>query len=274
MIDAVPRNAIFNLFTHARRNSGTGHVKIMNWRERRCFVRQGLFGLAFVYAVGMVFYLLLSGQNLASFWLDAPQKDYLKRTREITRYPEPRFKTTIPTNTNEEHKEIRNETRKDIHDKPSVTLYFTVTQSEWWRAPLHIPHLIRNSMYNFAQVIVYVDSDVLPPPPQSDDNITLGDKQLLQLNPLPPDSKLTHELKRLQEEGWITEIRLVEMNQSRYEKILLNVFDADKKDRISPMLAYYKAGQRRGFLSYIQGMEECDTQYCAHFDVGMCVLKD
>lgn len=137
---------------------------------------------------------------------------------------------------------------------PDVTIYFLVTQNDWWRVPLHIPHLIRTSMYPFAKIIVYVDSDILP------------SSSSINNNPLPPDSQLARELNKLKGEGWISEIRLVEMNRTRYDRILSSVFDS--KDSISPMLIYSDVGQRRGFLSYIQGLEECDTQYCAHFDIG------
>ena len=134
---------------------------------------------------------------------------------------------------------------------PTVTLSFTVTHSEWWKVALHVPLIICNSLYPFTKVIVYVDGGP---------NVTPSE------DPLPAHTQLAIELNKLLVGGWIHEIRLVERNTLLAQQILRNVFESQ-----TTIETHVKGP--RGFLSFAQELEECDTQYCVHFDIGMCAFS-
>ena len=59
----------------------------------------------------------------------------------------------------------------------------------------------------------------------------------------------------------MNEIRLVERDPISYKRVLEGVFNPPNS--ISTHVG------NKGLLSYVQGLQECDTEYCLHFDDGM-----
>ena len=138
----------------------------------------------------------------------------------------------LPPITSSTHDEMTNR---------SVTLSFTATENEASKVLLNIPNLICNSMYPFTKVIVYVDTR---------DARAVGVR-----------GDLANQLNKLMDGGWIHEIRLVESDPTKQQRLLARVFDTSE-----PINTHVRG--TKGFLSYVQGIEECDTNYCVHFDVG------
>ena len=118
-----------------------------------------------------------------------------------------------------------------------VTLSFTTVVAESWKSLLFIPHIICSALYPFSNIIIYVDSVV-------------------------PRIVYT-EFQRLIESGWVNEIRLVESDPAVYQPMLDGVFNAPPNTTIET-----KVWGAKGLLSYVQGLEECDTEYCLHLDDG------
>ena len=118
-----------------------------------------------------------------------------------------------------------------------VTLSFTTVVAESWKSLLFIPNIICSALYPFSNIIIYVDSVV-------------------------PRIVYT-EFQRLIESGWVNEIRLVESDPAVYQPMLDGVFNAPPNTTIET-----KVWGAKGLLSYVQGLEECDTEYCIHIDDG------
>jgi len=116
-----------------------------------------------------------------------------------------------------------------------VTLSFTSVIIESYKSLLVIPHLVCAAQYPFAKVILYVDS--------------------------PIQGTVDTDLHRLVEAGWVNEIRLVERDPVSYKKVMEGVFNPPNS--ISTNVG------NKGLLSYVQGLQECDTDYCLHFDDGI-----
>lgn len=126
-----------------------------------------------------------------------------------------------------------------------------MTRDDTWRARKFIPHLIMSARYSFHSVIVYIDERL--------DFVNISQTR-------EQDAVLMKELFALKNASVIDEIRIVERDLKKTKQIYSKVFRNSDTANIPRGDTFWRLN--RGLLSYIQAMEECNTEYCAHLDSG------
>jgi len=128
-----------------------------------------------------------------------------------------------------------------------VTIAFTSTHSEWWKIPLHLPHLIKSAAYPFSRSILYITAvdDVYKPQCATDRSAL--------------EKEISYTMRKIIEDGWVDEIREIKDTK----KLLKSASEIIE----SPNEATVRS---KDFLALVQFLEDCVTAYCAHLDLGTC----
>lgn len=121
----------------------------------------------------------------------------------------------------------------------NVTLSITTTTRRITKTMMHVPHLICNSMYPFTKSILYVDGEI--------------------------DSNFI----RLLEAGWVNEMRRIENNRTIFEPMMRRIFNYTSQSGEEEVNPFAHSNGQGGLLAYAQSYDDCDTEYCLHFDDGI-----
>ena len=125
-----------------------------------------------------------------------------------------------------------------------VTIAFTTTPSEWWKIPLHLPHLIKSTAYPFTRSILYITADEADTLPCATDRGAL-------------EKDRSYTMRKIIEDGWVDERRDFK-DTKELLKSASQIIESPNEAAV----------RSKDFLALIQFLEDCDTAYCAHLDLG------
>jgi len=242
-------------------------------------MRRPVVVLVCLIVYGMSSMLIMLGDR-SPLLVGGPSVNFYTKRSKLNLDSDPTIEAEIQKKRNEEHRRKCFQWIEDINrvnlttaqtinsgedpSLPSVTLSFSVTESEWWRIPTQIPHLIHSSQYQFTQIVVYIDNT-----PSSDSCASPAPGNALNThnNNSGLKQELPRELHISKSIGWINDVRWIETDPSKYVPILAQVFKSD-----CPAIDLRMPKQ--GVVSFVQPLEDCKTTYCAHLNLGKAFSVD